>query len=169
MLVVTFFVQLAIECLRNLRERKDRKSFIRRKLEMDETHIQFLLEQSEQSLEYAQCYLKQTTSRTGESIAHSFGNAAALPLLLVFLTFYKELGVIGWIQSAFADGHPSNPALIRLVFFVCAVAFLAFAGAYGLLAQQRRDSYKLGLVEIALKLKAVRGSRESTLKKNRRD
>lgn len=169
MIVSIVIVEMAIDIVRTVREIRDGKSIIRRKLETDEAHIRFLLEQSEQSLEYAQAYLKQMTSRTGEWITHGFGPAAAfLPLVALFLSFYKELGVLGWFQSAFIDGHPPNAALTRPIFFVCAVAFLAFAAAYGLLAQQRRNNYKLGLIEMALTLKAVRGNRPRTKTRSRK-
>ncbi|MEX3693857.1 hypothetical protein AB3X91_33780 [Paraburkholderia sp. BR14263] len=163
LLFVEFIIRFCIDMAKAVKELREKKSMSRLRLETDEAHVQYLLEQSEPSLEYARFYLKQTASRTGEWIAHGFGNAAAiLPLSVLLLSMAGQLGLVGWFAPILTAGHPINGALIRPIFFACALILLAFAGAYGLLAQQRRNSYKLDLIEMALTLKSVRQDKSRT-------
>ena len=167
LLVLAFIAQIVVGVQTTLRERAEPspKTTAQRRLEVDESNVRFLLDQPDRSLEYAQCYLSQMNSRTGEWITHVFGSAApVLPLLAVLLTVSRELGVTHWLEDALAQGHPGSPLALRLIFFAIALAVLTVATAFGLAAEQRKNSYRLGLVEMAITLKnmmdkPVRGRR----------
>lgn len=161
-LLILVFVYIGIDIRISIQEAKDGKTMGQRRLANDEAHLDYLLKQSAESLEYAITYLKQMHSRTTDWISHSYGNAVAIiPLFVISLTIFKELGVIGWFQSAIINGHVHNTALVQPIFFVCALVFLAFAAAYALMTQQRRNNYQLGLLEIALKLKTLQSNKAS--------
>ncbi|WGS50118.1 hypothetical protein LFL96_00995 [Paraburkholderia sp. D15] len=156
LLFLAFIAQFVVGVQTTLRERAESnpRTTAQRRLEVDENNVRFLLDQPDRSLEYAQCYLRQMNSRTGEWIAHVFGSAApVLPLLAVLLAVSRELGVTHWLEDAFAQGHPANPLVLRLIFFAIALAVLTVATAFGLAAEQRKNSYRLGLIEMAITLK----------------
>ncbi|HIE1653684.1 TPA: hypothetical protein ACXJGC_004986 [Burkholderia cenocepacia] len=158
LLFFAFIVQLVVDIRTTFRNGggANQKAITQRRLEVDENNVLFLLDQSDKSLAYAQCYLKQMNSRTGEWIAHVFGNAApVLPLLVVLFALSRDLGVIRWLEQALTQSHPSNPLVLRLIVLVIAVAILTVVAAYGLAAEQRKNSYRLGLLEMAITLKGM--------------
>lgn len=156
LIFLAFIAQMAGEMYTTFRERAgpNSKTLAQRRLEVDQNNVRFLLDQPDRSLEYAQFYLRQMNSRTGEWIAHVFGSAApALPLLAVLLTFSRELGVTHWLEDAFAPGHVANPPVLRLIFLAIVLGVSTVAAALGLSAEQRKNSYRLGLIEMAITLK----------------
>lgn len=158
LLFLAFITQVVVDVRTTFRNRAEpnQKTVTQRRLEVDESNVLFLLDQSDKSLAYAQCYLKQMNSRTGEWIAHVFGNAApVLPLLVVLFALSRDLGVIRWLEQALTQDHPSNPLVLRLIVLVVAVAILTVVAAYGLAAEQRKNSYRLGLLEMAITLKSM--------------
>ncbi|WP_145956485.1 MULTISPECIES: hypothetical protein [Burkholderia] len=158
LLFLAFAIHVFVDVQTTLRHRSvpDPKTVTQRRLEIDESNVLFLLDQSDKSLAYAQCYLRQMNSRAGEQIAHVFGSAApVIPLVVVLVSFSRDLGVIRWLEGAWAQDHPSNPLVLRLVVFAIAVAILIVVAACGLAAEQRRNSYRLGLLEMAITLKSM--------------
>lgn len=158
LLFIAFITQVVVDVRTTFRNRAEsnQKTVTQRRLEVDESNVLFLLDQSDKSLTYAQCYLKQMNSRTGEWIAHVFGNAApVLPLLVVLFALSRDLGVIRWLEQALTQDHPSNPLVLRLIVLAVAVAILTVVAAYGLAAEQRKNSYRLGLLEMAITLKSM--------------
>ncbi|AOK15977.1 hypothetical protein WT26_08060 [Burkholderia cepacia] len=158
LLFIAFITQVVVDVRTTFRNRAEsnQKAVTQRQLEVDENNVLFLLDQPDKSLAYAQCYLKQMNSRAGEWIAHLFGNAAPLlPLLVVLFAFSRDLGVVRWLERTLTQDHPSNPLVLRLIVFAIAVAILIFVFAYGLAAEQRRNSYRLGLLEMAITLKSM--------------
>ncbi|WP_175787260.1 hypothetical protein [Burkholderia anthina] len=157
-LTIAFIFQVIADVRMTFRKRIEVKSktIAQRRLEVDESNVQFLLGQSDKSLVYAQCYLKQMNCRTGEWIAHVFGSAApVLPLLAVLFTFSRDLGVIRWLEGILTQDHSSNPLVLRMIVFAIALAISTVVAAYGLAAEQRKNSYMLGLLEIAITLKSM--------------
>ncbi|WGS43410.1 hypothetical protein LFL97_07765 [Burkholderia sp. JSH-S8] len=53
------------------------------------------------------------------------------------------------------QNHPLNPLVLRLIVLAVAVAMLTVVAAYGLAAEQRKNSYRLGLLEMAITLKSM--------------
>ncbi|WGS43408.1 hypothetical protein LFL97_07750 [Burkholderia sp. JSH-S8] len=104
LLFLAFIIQLVVDIRTTFRngEGANQKTVTQRRLEVDESNVLLLLDKSDKSLAYAQCYLKQMNSRTGEWIAHVFGNAApVLPLLVVLFALSRDLGVVRWLECVF--------------------------------------------------------------------
>ncbi|MGF6444375.1 hypothetical protein [Paraburkholderia youngii] len=125
-------------------------------VETDDKHARTLTQHSEEALKYAQHCLKLRIARIDGRIALFLGEKVAVVSLFVgAFSQIKEMGGVSWLSAAFEQGITPGNYLNAMGLAALALGVGLLLGGMALKLSQRRYTYQLELIELALLLKTL--------------